>query len=78
MAKGDKITAWIRSGDTLAPFSIEASQNGRRLEMSFEKDGNIAWIVLTEVTRGGTITWQDRFRADEVVLLRSQYKGGTE
>ena len=75
MAKGDKITVHVRAGDALTNYSLEASQNGRTVEVAFERDGNVQWLVVSELTRGGTLVWEDRYKADEVVLVRRQIKG---
>lgn len=70
MAKGDSVTVLVRAGDTIVPYRLEASQNGRNVSFYIGTEDKIVWIVVRETTRGGTTVWEDRFRADEVVGLR--------
>lgn len=74
MAKEDNITVLVRAGDTIVPYVLTASQNGRKVEFEISKADNIVWVVLKELTRGGTVVHEDRFRADEVVGIRKSAK----
>lgn len=74
MAKEDNITVLVRAGDTIIPYKLTASQNGRKVEYQVETSDKIVWILVRETTRGGTVVWEDRFRADEVVGIRKSAK----
>jgi hypothetical protein len=52
MAKGDTIKVWMRDAETL---EIVASQNGRTVEKEISKESGLNWLVIKEVTRGGTV-----------------------
>lgn len=70
MAKGDCIVVRVRTGGG-GTFSGEtvARQNGRIVDYSWEKDGGLQWLVVKELTRGGTLVCESRYAASEVVSL---------
>ena len=72
MAKGDSVEVRVRGDD--ATHLLKAAQNGRKVNYTFEKDGNIVWLVVQEVTRGGTVIDEGRFPASEVTTIRRQAK----
>jgi len=74
MAKGDYITALVRAGDTIAPYGVTASQNGRKVDYEIATADKIVWVVIQELTRGGTVVMEFRFRADEVVGVQKSAK----
>jgi hypothetical protein len=67
MAKGDQIGIGIRGIDS--PFITTARQNGRTVTYEFLKEGTINWIVVKELTRGGTVVNETRAPADLVSVL---------
>ena len=75
MAKGDRIGVQIRTGggNTFMGM-IEAHQNGRVVDYSWEKDGGLQWLVVQEKTRGGTLIAESRFAATEVVSFHVEKK----
>lgn len=75
MAKGDNIEIHIRGGEHgVLAFSVEAAQNGRRVEYDWDKDGGLQWLVVKEVTRGGTVIEEQRFPVVEVVAMKVHRK----
>ncbi len=66
MAKGDSISVVTRDGHM---FALEATQNGRRVEFTTEKDAGITWAVAKEVTRGGTVVREVQAQVTEVVSV---------
>jgi hypothetical protein len=70
MAKGDFISVLVRTGNgATTDTKVEAQQNGRNIGYEWVKDGNIAWLVVKEITRGGTTVVENRFAASEVVQM---------
>ena len=72
MSKGDRIMVAVRGVE--GPFVTEASQNGRTVSYEFVKDSGVNWLVVTEITRGGTIVQESRFAADQVTALVKKEK----
>lgn len=52
MAKGDSINVVTKTGSQI---SVVAAQNGRKVIKSIEKESGFTWLVIQEVTRGGTV-----------------------
>ena len=63
--KGDRIEVVVDTGQGTQTFEIEASRNGRRLEVTTAR----GVVEVTEVTRGGTPVRTGRFMASRVVAL---------
>jgi hypothetical protein len=78
MAKSDKIEVHVRNSNGgqfgFIPYSVEASQAGRKVAYEWEKDGGLQWLVIKEMTRGGTVVHETRVNAADVVLLRRNQK----
>ena len=62
--KGDRINVLVRDHVT----QIAASVSGRTVEATTEKEGGITWLVVREVTRGGTVIHEARFTMTDVVM----------
>jgi len=65
MAKGDYIVIDTKTGTA----TVTADQNGRRVEIESVKDLGLGWIVMKEVTRGGTVVRETRVVSTEVVSV---------
>lgn len=53
MAKGDIINVWIRGRE--GATEIIASQNGRTVEKEYITESGTKWLIVREITRGGTV-----------------------
>jgi hypothetical protein len=69
MAKGDVVTIRYRNGVGVEASATEATQNGRTVGYEIEKDGGSQWVVVREMTRGGTEVRHRRFLMSEVVSI---------
>lgn len=69
MAKGDQITIATRLGDKV---TVIARQNGRRVENSIEKEAGINWLIVREVTRGGTAVQTLKVAMDAVMSVMEE------
>jgi hypothetical protein len=76
MSKGDYITVAIRGLE--GPWKTEASQNGRTVKHSFNTESGVKWLVIQEITRGGTVIQESRYPADQVLVMNMKVKGGPE
>jgi len=77
MAKGDRIYVGIRSGsEGVVSGEVIAKQNGRSVTSTIEKDSGINWLVLQEVTRGGTLIEEIKVNLNDVVLTKTTKKEG--
>ncbi|MDQ5855216.1 MAG: hypothetical protein M3302_02615 [Actinomycetota bacterium] len=63
--KGDRTEIVIDAGGATLTYEIEASRNGRRVEITHGR----GIIEVTEVTRGGTPVRTARFMASRVLAL---------
>jgi hypothetical protein len=72
MAKGDTVTVTTKSG--IGDFVVEAQQLGRKIGYAWEKQGTNHWLVVREVTRGGTTVREMIFALDEVVSIDMKAK----
>jgi hypothetical protein len=63
--KGDRTEIVIDAGGTTRTYEIEATRNGRRVEITHGR----GIIEVTEVTRGGTPVRTARFMASRVLAL---------
>jgi hypothetical protein len=63
--KGDRTEIVIDAGNTIRTYEIEATRNGRRVEITHGR----GIVEVTEVTRGGTPVRTARFMASRVVAL---------
>ncbi len=72
MAKGDYIKIGVR-GSSIVEV-VEASQNGRRVELKSDKEANVQFIVATEITRGGTVVRKAMVPVSEVLFVEVSQK----
>ena len=63
--KGDRVEALVDTGQGVQQFEIEATRNGRRIEVTTAR----GIVEVTEVTRGGTPVRTARFMANRVLAL---------
>jgi hypothetical protein len=63
--KGDLIKVVDRFGNT---SSIQATVSGRNVTAAVEKESGINWLVVAEVTRGGTVVHEARYQVADVVM----------
>lgn len=63
--KGDRTEIVIDAGGATLTYEIEATRNGRRVEITHGR----GIIEVTEVTRGGTPVRTARFMASRVLAL---------
>lgn len=63
--KGDRTEIVIDAGSTIRIYEIEATRNGRRVEITHGR----GIVEVTEVTRGGTPVRTARFMASRVLAL---------
>jgi hypothetical protein len=63
--KGDRTEVVIDAGSTIRIYEIEATRNGRRVEITHGR----GIVEVTEVTRGGTPVRTARFMASRVLAL---------
>lgn len=66
MAKGDYVV--IRG--SVQAEQVMADRAGRKVETSWEKDGNLQWFVAQLQTRGGTVVQEVRFVATDIQSIR--------
>jgi hypothetical protein len=65
VVKGDRTEIVIDAGGTTRTYEIEATRNGRRVEITHGR----GIVEVTEVTRGGTPVRTARFMASRVLAL---------
>jgi hypothetical protein len=63
--RGDRVEIVIDAGDEVRTYTIEASRNGRRVEINTSR----GIVEVTEVTRGGTPVRTARFMSSRVLAL---------
>ena len=63
--KGDRVEVVVDTGGSVQTFEIEASRNGRRIEVTTAR----GVVEVTEVTRGGTPVRTGRFMANRLIAL---------
>ncbi len=63
--KGDRTEIVIDAGGATRTYEIEATRNGRRVEITHGR----GIVEVTEVTRGGTAVRTARFMASRVLAL---------
>ena len=63
--KGDRVEAVVDTGQGVQTFEIEATRNGRRIEVTTAR----GVVEVTEVTRGGTPVRTGRFMASRLIAL---------
>jgi hypothetical protein len=63
--KGDRVEVVVDTGGSVARYEIEASRNGRRVEISVGR----GIVEVTEVTRSGQPIRSGRFMSSRVVAL---------
>ncbi len=63
--KGDRVEVVVDTGGSVQTFEIEASRNGRRIEVTTAR----GVVEVTEVTRGGTPVRTGRFMASRLIAL---------
>jgi hypothetical protein len=63
--KGDRTEIVIDAGGSTRTYEIEATRNGRRVEITHGR----GIVEVTEVTRGGTPVRTARFMASRVLAL---------
>lgn len=70
MSKGDTVKVGFLTGNTFGVQEISARQNGRRVEYEFTTEAKYGWLHVVEVTRGGTVVDEARFKVDDVLYVR--------
>ena len=63
--KGDRTEIVVDAGGSTLTYQIEATRNGRRVEITHGR----GIVEVTEVTRGGTAVRTARFMASRVLAL---------
>jgi hypothetical protein len=63
--KGDRVEAVVDTGQGTQTFVIEATRNGRRIEVATSR----GVVEVSEVTRGGTPVRTGRFMASRLIAL---------
>jgi hypothetical protein len=63
--KGDRVEVVVDTGGSVARYEIEASRNGRRVEISVGR----GIVEVTEVTRSGQPVRSGRFMSSRVVAM---------
>lgn len=72
MAKGDRISVGIRNDmGPLMVHDIVARQNGRAVTSTIENENKVNWLVLQEVTRGGTVIEEVKVQLSDVVMIKT-------
>jgi hypothetical protein len=74
VAKGDIIDVTYRTPVGIQSARVEARQNGRKVEYELTNEQKLSWVVVKEVTRGGTTVMEARFIASEVLAVRTEKK----
>ena len=74
MAKGDYIIVTYRTPSGFAVARTDARVAGRQVQIDSEKELNLGWINVKEVTRGGTVVMERRFLASEVLAIEIEKK----
>jgi hypothetical protein len=72
--KGDRVEIVVDTGGSVERYEIEASRNGRRVEVTLGR----SVIEVTEVTRTGRPVRSGRFMASRVVALVEHPAGDAE
>lgn len=70
MAKGDFVRVTYKTGVGVETEMFSADANGRKFEVTSEKQNNLNWIFVREFTRGGTEVRKAQFRAEDVTAIR--------
>jgi hypothetical protein len=63
--KGDRVEIVVDTGGSVERYQIEASRNGRRVEITVGR----GMVEVTEVTRSGQPVRSGRFMSSRVVAL---------
>lgn len=63
--RGDRVEIVIDAGDEVRTYEIEATRNGRRVEIETGR----GMVTVTEVTRGGTPVRTARFMSNRILAL---------
>ena len=63
--KGDRVEAVVDTGQGPQTFVIEATRNGRRIEVTTSR----GVVEVSEVTRGGSPVRTGRFMASRLIAL---------
>ena len=72
MAKGDKVTVYLRG--VADGLDVEATKAGRKLVTEFDKDANIQWFLVHEKTWTDKIVKTARFNAVDVVAISTNFE----
>ncbi len=71
--KGDRVEITVDAGGEVRSYEIAATRAGRRVEVTFAR--NV--VVVSEVTRGGSVARTARFMASRVLALVEYPAAGT-
>jgi len=63
--KGDRVEIVVETGGEPRTYEVVATRAGRRVEVTI----NRGVVMVSEVTRGGTVTRTARFMASRVLAL---------
>ena len=63
--RGDRVEIVIDAGGEVRSYEIEATRNGRRVEIETGR----GIVTVSEVTRGGTTVRTARFMANRILAL---------
>ena len=63
--RGDRVEIVIDGGGEVRTYEVEATRNGRRVEIETGR----GLVTVTEVTRGGTPVRTARFMASRILAL---------
>jgi hypothetical protein len=74
MSQGDYVEVTYGHPGGISSTTLTAEKQGRRVTQEWEKDGNINWLVIRELTRGGTVVREDRYSAATVIHVRQLIK----
>ena len=76
--KGDSLTIHVDEGANVRPIHVMARKSGRRAEYRIVNEQKTDWLIVEEVTRGGTIIHQVRIPLSRAVAIVQEHMDGGE